>query len=111
LNLTKFGFFPNENYIRIVFIATDKEEILKKVAFELEEGLEKLGFPKEGRFSSHLTLARLRSKKNLDCLKKEIKNIAIREKFVVSEITLFKSTLKPTGPVYEKIFSAQLRDI
>jgi 2'-5' RNA ligase len=104
-----FGFFPNENSPRVFFLSTTQEEILRQLAFALEEKLEKIGFPKEDRFSSHLTLARLRSKKSVDCLKEEIKKIAIEEKFVVNEIILYKSILKPAGPVYEKIFSAPLK--
>ncbi|MDD4955426.1 MAG: RNA 2',3'-cyclic phosphodiesterase [Candidatus Omnitrophica bacterium] len=109
LNTGEFGFFPNEKSPRIFFISTDKEEILRKISFELEERLERIGFTREGRFKSHLTIARFRSKKNVECLMKEIKDISIKEKFEVSEITLFKSLLKPTGPVYEKIFSAALK--
>lgn len=108
LNTGEFGFFPNEKSPRVFFISTDKEEILRKIYIELEERLKALGFPKEDRFKSHLTIARFRSKKNIDCLIEEIKNISFEEKFEVSEIILFKSLLKPTGPVYEKIFSAHL---
>lgn len=109
LNTGSFGFFPSENSPRVFFISTDNEEILKNISLQLEDKLESLGFPKEGRFKSHLTIARFRSKKNIDCLKEEIKNISIEAKFAVSEIILFKSLLKPTGPVYEKLFCAPLR--
>jgi len=104
-----FGFFPGENSPRVFFVSTDNEEILKNISLQLEDKLEILGFPKEGRFKSHLTIARLRSKKNIDCLKEEMKNISIEAKFTVSEIILFKSLLKPTGPIYEKLFSASLK--
>lgn len=107
-NLTDFGFFPDENYVRVFFVATDKEEILKNVADNLEKKLEKIGFPKEGRFKTHITLARVRTKKNIDRLKKEIKCVELKEKFSVSEITLFKSTLTASGPIYEAIFKASL---
>ncbi|MDP2923662.1 MAG: RNA 2',3'-cyclic phosphodiesterase [Candidatus Omnitrophota bacterium] len=107
-NLTDFSFFPNENYVRVFFVATDKEEILKNIADNLEKKLEKIGFPKEGRFKTHITLARVRTKKNIDRLKKEIKCVELKEKFSVSEITLFKSTLTASGPIYEAIFKASL---
>lgn len=109
LNVGGFGFFPNEISPRVFFVSTDKEETLKNISLQLEDKLENLNFPKEGRFKSHLTLARLRSKKNIDCLKEEIKKISIEAKFPVTEIILLKSTLKPTGPVYEKIFTAGLK--
>ena len=109
LSTGKFGFFPNETSPRVFFISTDKEEILKNISFQLEDQLESLGFPKEGRFKSHLTIARFRTKRNIDCLKNEMKGMTIEAKFAVTEIILFKSTLKPTGPVYEKIFYAPLK--
>jgi len=109
LNVGGFGFFPNETSPRVFFISTDNEEILRNISLQLEDKLEVLGFAKEGRFKSHLTLARFRSKKNIDCLMNEIKNISVEEKFAVSEIILFKSLLKPAGPIYEKLFSAALK--
>lgn len=109
LSCGNFGFFPDEKSPRVFFVSTDKEEILRNISLELENKLEGLGFPKEGRFKAHLTIARLRSKKNIDCLKNEIKNIPIEAKFAVSEIILFKSLLKPTGPVYEKVFCSALK--
>ncbi len=104
-----FGFFPNEKSPRVFFISTDKEEILKNISLQLEDKLEGLGFPKEGRFKSHLTIARFRTKKNIDCIKNGIKDMTVEAKFAVSEIILFKSTLTPAGPVYEKIFCAPLK--
>jgi 2'-5' RNA ligase len=106
VNLVNFGFFPNEKRPRVFFMATDHEEILKSISRILEEDLEKLGFRKEDRFKSHITLARLKGPKNIDCLKRAIKNISLDERFLINEIALFKSTLTRTGPVYEKIFTA-----
>jgi 2'-5' RNA ligase len=110
LSINGLGFFPNENSPRVFFVSTDKEEILKNIAEELENRLESLGFAKEGRFKSHLTLARFRSKKNIDCLKNEIKDISMEGKITVEEITLFKSTLNAQGPIYEKILCATLKN-
>lgn len=111
LNLEKFGFFPNEKSPRVFFVATDKEEELKKIYSSLEDALQNIGFKKEERFESHITLARFKSLKNIELLKKQIESITIKGKFPVNEITLFKSILKPQGPVYEKIFSAPLQGI
>jgi 2'-5' RNA ligase len=109
LSVGNFGFFPNENSPRVFFISTDKEEILKEMSLQLEDKLEALGFPKEGRFKPHLTIARIRSKKNIDCLKNEIKDAATKAKFAVNEIILFKSLLTSAGPIYEKVFCAELK--
>jgi 2'-5' RNA ligase len=109
INLYSFGFFPNEKYPRVFFVATDKEDVLRNIAVHLEDRLAMIGFPKENRFKSHITLARFKGIKNIDLLKAEMKNIAIEEKSSVEEIALFKSTLTKTGPIYEKIFKVSLR--
>lgn len=108
VQLTHFGFFPNECRPRVFFIATSGEEILKTVAEELEEKLEELCFPKEGRFRSHITLARLKNTKNIDALKKEIQNITLSQTFPIYSLSLYKSTLTSAGPIYEEIFKAQM---
>ncbi|MBU1133375.1 MAG: RNA 2',3'-cyclic phosphodiesterase [Candidatus Omnitrophica bacterium] len=109
VNFKEFGFFPNERRPRIFFISTDKEDKLKNISVVLEKRLEKIGFKPEFRFKSHITLARFKETKNIDCLKREVENITIEETFPVKEITLVKSTLTKSGPIYEEIFNAQMR--
>jgi len=111
ISTQNFGFFPNENYPRVFFVNTDKEEELKKIVSFLEDKLEEIGFEKENRFKSHITLARFRSLKNIDVLKKELKNISISLRFNFTEICLFKSTLTFDSPIYEVIFKKELNII
>ncbi len=106
--LLEFGFFPNERRPRVFFIATSQEDILKSIAEELENKLEDLGFEPEHRFKSHLTLARIKSLENIDCLKRKMKEVRLKEEFAIDEIILFKSTLTRTGSIYEKIFISPL---
>lgn len=108
VNLKEFGFFPNERRPRVFFISTDKENILKNISQKLEERLEAIGFEKENRFRSHITIARIKSPKNIDCLNREIKKIDAKEVLPIKEITLFKSTLTKSGPVYEVIYKSTL---
>ncbi|MCM8831187.1 MAG: RNA 2',3'-cyclic phosphodiesterase [Candidatus Omnitrophica bacterium] len=109
VTLNSFGFFPNQNYPRVFFISTDKQEILKKIVNDLEDKLINIGFPKEGRFSSHITLARLKSAKNINLLKNELKNFTLNQTFIIQDITFIKSTLMPSGPIYETIFIATFK--
>ena len=106
--LQEFGFFPNEKRPRVFFISTSCADTLKSMADNLEDKLEPLGFQKEGRFKSHITLARIKQPKNIDCLLRELKNISLGETFAVGEIALYKSTLTPEGAIYEKIASSSL---
>jgi len=108
VSFDSFGFFPHERKPRVFFISTTPEELLKNIAVKLEEELEVLGFEKEGRFKSHITLARIKSLKNINCLKEKVKNIRLDKKFSINEITLYKSTLTKEGPVYEEIFKSNL---
>lgn len=103
-----FGFFPDERKPRIFFISIDKEELLKGIASELEEELAKLGFEKENRFKSHITLARIKDLRNIESLKAKIKNTRLDEKFPADAIILYKSTLAKEGPIYGKIFKSNL---
>jgi len=105
VNLIGFGFFPNEHNPRVFFVSTDKEEILQKIAYNLEEKLKPLGFKPEHRFRSHITLARMKSRKNAGCLVTKSKEIKVDKYFPVNSIILYKSTLTPNGPIYEEIFS------
>ena len=85
-----------------------EKEILKDVYRKLEAALKALGFAPEDKFKSHLTLARLKGRKNLNQLKEGLKKISLSESFSVKAITLFKSTLTAEGPVYSEIFKAAL---
>jgi len=109
VNLKEFGFFPNERNPRVFFISTDKEEILQKLSYILEEKIEPLGFEREYRFKSHITIARLKNRKNIDCLVRKTKQITPDKSFPVDSIILYKSTLARTGPIYEEIFKSSLK--
>ncbi|MCM8824519.1 MAG: RNA 2',3'-cyclic phosphodiesterase [Candidatus Omnitrophica bacterium] len=106
VNLVDFGFFPNKNNPRVFFISTDKEEELKKLAYNIEDRLENLGFVKEERFKSHITIARFKSKKNIESLIKMIYNLKPNKSFLIDRIVLFKSIITYTGPIYEEIFTS-----
>ena len=106
-SLESFGFFPNERKPRVFFVSTTSQETLKSIADELEDKLQDLGFKKESKFKSHITLARIKSIQNIDCLKEKIKDIDLGENLPVNEIILYESTLTPEGPIYDVIFKAR----
>ncbi len=110
VNFSNFGFFPNERNPHVFFIATDNENRLKEIAYFLEDRLEPLGFKKESRFRSHVTLARLKSKKNTECLVAKTKEIQTGRSLPVNQIILYKSILTPEGAMHEEILKAGLRE-
>ncbi|OQX88281.1 MAG: 2'-5' RNA ligase [Candidatus Omnitrophica bacterium 4484_70.2] len=110
VKLTNFGFFPSSSNPRVFFVSLDKEKELNLIDQKLEEKLAPLGFPQEQRFKAHITLARIKEKKNIHLLKEKIKEVRLEEKFFLSQITLFKSILTPSGPIYEEIFKINLKE-
>ncbi len=101
MRLEGLGCFPGARNPRVLWIGVAEcSEILGKIANELEEKLSQYGFKKEKRFHAHLTIGRVkRFCKVDDILEKSIDT----EAFSVNSVTLFKSTLRPEGPVYEEL--------
>jgi len=116
IHIGSLGGFPNLNSPRVIWVGIDQgESETKKIAQGLEEKIAKLGIPKEERpFSSHITIGRTRSNKNREKLVQELK-LQMNEfggqnlEFSVTKITLYKSTLTPTGPIYEILKEANLK--
>ncbi len=115
LSVAGCGAFPNTRRPRVIWAGvTIGSNEMKRLANTLEDKLQKIGIPKEDRaFSSHITLGRVRSPGydpgRASCLeqKKDYLTsapLAMR----VTTVTLFKSTLAPTGPVYEALKEASL---
>ncbi|KYK28302.1 2'-5' RNA ligase [Thermoplasmatales archaeon SG8-52-1] len=100
------GVFPNQNYIRVMWVGIENIENISKIAKKIDEQTSKLGFEKEKRaFSAHLTIARVKSAKNKDKLLQIIEKYKDVEFgiFNVNQITLKKSELTPKGPIYTTI--------
>jgi len=108
LELSGFGFFPNPKKPRVFFISTTYGDILKSLTDNLEDKLDLLGFKKEGKFKSHLTIARIKIPKNIPLLLESIKAIDLKGKFKMNKVDLMKSTLTDKGPIYEIVFSTNL---
>lgn len=111
LTIENLGVFPNMKLPRVIWIgAVSEGNFLEKLACEIEENLVSLHFPKEKRgFKSHITIGRLRSNKNKNELVNLLADIKIdRKDMLVKTVTLFKSTLSPLGPCYERLASIPL---
>ena len=58
------GAFPNENHIKVIWIGIEEDGTLKDLHDKLDVEFKKLGFEADKRFSSHLTIGRMKSDKN-----------------------------------------------
>ena len=105
LNIEGIGTFPNENYMKVLWIGTKDNRFLVNLHKELDSEFEKLGFKLEKNFKTHLTIGRIRNLKNKHEFKEKVddlKNIKIGE-MNISKISLKMSELTPKGPIYSDI--------
>ena len=99
------GFFPGTRSPRVLWAGMEAPT-MKGLAEQLDTRMERLGFEKEKRaFRPHITLARARQTRIGTPLvsgasKYEDYNFG---SFTADRVFLFKSILKPSGAVYEKL--------
>jgi len=117
IQLFSLGVFPGIDFPRIIWVGISKgDQEVKTIAKELEDKIKNIGIPKEDRaFSSHITIARVKSLINKNKLALVLSNlnekVFLGEEFEISKITLFKSTLGPLGPTYETQKEANFKAI
>lgn len=103
LRLSGLGSFPNEKSPRIVWCGIQGDtDVLSQLQAEVETVCADLGFPPENRpFRPHLTLGRIKGRKNLKPLTDSIaKGSDLECRFSVDCFNIYKSVLKPDGAVY-----------
>ncbi len=112
LKVGRLGVFPHLTHPRVVWIGVEPIDTLMKLQSKIQQDLAPLGFPKENRdFHPHLTLLRLKSRKNLRQLAQymETDGPDLRAGVIQAEqIHLYQSILKPQGAEYLKLFTARL---
>ena len=113
--LSEIGAFPRMENPRVLWIGVreGKQRVLD-LQKKIEKTLEEKKFPEEERpFHPHLTLGRVRSKKNIAQLGEKLKSVELPkfESIKVDRIILFQSVLKPTGPTYLPLSEFKLAPI
>jgi 2'-5' RNA ligase len=111
IKLIGTGVFPNQRNVKVIWVGVENGKYLEEIAGNIDERLSHLGFKKEKRgFSSHLTVARVKTARNKDALLKTIGNYADTEFGVqeVKSIKLKKSVLTPQGPIYSTVREVEL---
>ena len=104
------GAFPNTNRIKVIWLGIENDASLKDLHDRLDKEFSRIGFDMDKRFSTHLTIGRMKSAKNKNQVKKCIEDFADIEigGMKVSQISLKKSTLTPSGPIYEDLKTFEL---
>jgi 2'-5' RNA ligase len=114
ISVEGIGCFPNAHRPRIIWIGLKIPAELNRLQHKLETATARLGYPAEDKaFSPHLTIGRLREQATATELKTlqsalEKLHLGLLGTFTAPAVHLFKSDLKPSGPVYTSLFNARL---
>lgn len=107
------GAFPGLARPRVIWVGIGGDmDPLRNLYDNLCRNLKTAGIPKEKRkFKGHLTIGRVKGR--IDPIKmveavREIMEFKT-ELFPVRQVVLFRSDLKPTGAVYRKLFTAEIK--
>ncbi len=101
ISLRGVGFFPSERYVKVVWVGVMDGGETGKMMRCIDDALAGMGFKRERSYVPHLTVARAKGPVDVHSLAKfkgtEFGNVDVRE------IKIKKSTLTPSGPVYEDV--------
>ncbi len=104
LKVRGVGAFPSLKNPRVIWMGlVDGKEGLTSFQKQIESQLEKIGFQPEDRpFHPHLTLGRMKSSRGKEDLGGRMEKHKEEEfgDFPVERVVLFKSDLRPTGPIH-----------
>jgi len=110
VKLNSTGTFPSENYIRVIWLGFKDNRDIIDLQNKVDTALEQM-FPKDKKFSPHLTLARVKFVKDKKQLIDKIKAIKIDPiESNIKSFKLIKSTLTPDGPIYDDIFEINAKN-
>jgi 2'-5' RNA ligase len=112
VRLVGLGAFPRPRGARVLWVGVEEGAgELADLARVVEDVLEPLGFPREGRpFSPHLTIGRLRTPAyhvELEVALDRKSRVEVGSQHVHS-VELMESSLRPEGPVYTVVRSYRL---
>jgi 2'-5' RNA ligase len=106
IKLRGIGVFPNERYVRVVWIGCESHE-LEGLAENINDALS--SYFKQEPFSAHLTIARVKRKIDLSSFLDKHKADEFGE-FEVNSFELKSSELRREGPIYTTLAVFQAID-
>jgi len=115
LTTREIGAFPSMDRARVLWLGVHGDvRALTALQARLDGGLAALGFPRETRpFSAHLTLGRVRDgmppaeRRRLGPLAASVRTDG-GVSFDVTAVSLMRSTLTPSGAIYDRLAEAAL---
>lgn len=105
INIKGLGVFPHLGYIRVIWLGLEDSGDFSKILMDFDEEFVKLGFKKERSYVPHLTIGRVKGKKDKEALVAKIKELEGSEigAMKVDKLILKKSELTPEGPIYTTV--------
>ncbi len=105
------GAFPNKRRPRVVWIGvTQNGQQVRDLKLEIDSMLKGIGYqPERRKYTPHATIARVRHVKDSIRMVSNLEEIAneLIGTMTVSGFNMMKSTLTPTGPVYDILWNIQ----
>ena len=113
MHFAGLGVFPDTKHPRVIWVGVNKgNDRVKELAEKIDTRLLSEGYRKEEEreFSPHLTIGRIKEKIDAEPLSKFMGKNAMTEfgEFTADHISVMKSTLKRSGPIYEEIKQVKL---
>ncbi len=105
------GAFPDMKRPRVIWAGMSGDiDKMAGVAIDIENAMSEFGFEKENRpFKPHLTLGRVKDVYGLSDLTTYLGSYNITPTdLTLDKIVLFKSTLTPRGPIYDRLHEGML---
>lgn len=112
--LQGLGYFKSKGVPKVLYAKIINENILVKLAEEIDCKLSEAGFERELRtFSPHLTLARIKNFYNRPAFYRLIDKYdkLPHQKVTINEFIFYQSILTPRGPEYRKLAVIKLNQI
>jgi len=104
VQLKEAGVFPSWQMINVIWIGTDSRELISIIQ-ETNKALEEIRPEEFSKAAAHLTIARVKSRKNKEKLEEVLQRFK-NENFgemVIDKVVLYESKLTTKGPVYTEV--------
>ena len=103
------GAFPTIRKPRVIWIGvTQNADRIQNLKMEIDSRLKELGYqPENKKFTPHATIARVRFIKDAEKLANNLESLINQPigSMTVSKFNMKKSTLTPSGPIYETLWN------
>jgi 2'-5' RNA ligase len=112
IDISGVSAFPRINRPRVIWIGVaNNADLMVKLKKETDNLISVLGFkPEKKKFIPHATIARVRVVRNRDSMIQNLESIADESvgTMNIDSISMTKSTLTPSGPIYKTLWQIQL---